>query len=71
MASISTNRKNPFKDSTGEKCVNGQINSNSSVFYLSGGGGGTHERQCKVPAGKGILIPVLDVEFSDKEVPNA
>lgn len=61
----------PFNDKTGEKCANGQINSNSSVFYLSGGGGGSHERQCKVPAGKGILIPVLHVEFSDKEVPNA
>ena len=35
------------------------------------GGGGKHERECKVPAGKGILIPVLHVEFSDKEVPNA
>lgn len=61
----------PFQDKTGEKCGNGQMNSNSSVFYLSGGGGGKHERECKVPAGKGILIPVLHVEFSDKEVPNA
>lgn len=63
--------KNPYKDSTGEKCASGQTNSNSSVFYLSGGGGGTHVRECKVPAGKGVLIPVLIVEFSDKEVPNA
>ena len=63
--------KNPYKDSTGEKCANGQTNSNSSVFYLSGGGGGTHIRECKVPAGKGVLIPVLIVELSDKEVPNA
>lgn len=30
----------PFNDKTGEKCANGQNNSNSSVFYLSGGGGG-------------------------------
>ena len=61
----------PFQDKTGEKCANGQINSNSSVFYLSGGGGGSHDRQCKVPAGKGVLIPVIHVEFSEKEVPNA
>src|SRR5918994_1045472 len=61
----------PFQDRTGEKCANGQQNSNSSVFYLSGGGGGKHERECKVPAGKGVLIPVLHVELSDKEVPNA
>jgi hypothetical protein len=63
--------KNPYHDSTGEKCASGQTNSNSSVFYLSGGGSGLHHRECKMPAGKGVLIPVLIVEFSDKEVPNA
>jgi hypothetical protein len=63
--------KSPYKDNTGEKCASGQTNSNSLVFYLSGGGGGKHERECKVPAGKGVLIPVLHVELSDKEVPNA
>ena len=69
LLSISTDNA-PFKDKTGEKCANGQINSNSSVFYLSGGGG-FYERQCKVPVGKSVLIPILIVEFSDKEVPNA
>jgi hypothetical protein len=63
--------KSPFKDETGEKCASEQINLNSSVFYLSGGGGGTHHRECKMPVDKGVLIPVLTAEFSDKEVPNA
>jgi hypothetical protein len=45
---------------------------NSSVFYLSGNGGGkTLDRTCKVPAGKGLFIPVSPMEISDKEVPNA
>lgn len=60
-----------YKDSTGEKCAVGQTDSNSSVFYLAGGGGGKHDRTCKIPAGKGILIPILHVTFSEKEVPNA
>lgn len=60
-----------YKDPTGEKCAVGQSNSNSSVFNLAGGGGGKHDRTCKIPAGKGVLIPILHVELSDKEVPNA
>ena len=48
-----------------------QSNSNSSVFYLAHNSGGTSERVCKVPAGKGLFIPVMEVETSDKEVPNA
>src|SRR5215208_1058506 len=61
----------PVNDPTGEKCANGQSNSNSSVFYLSFNNGGLSERTCKVPAGKGLLIPIMQVEFSEKEVPNA
>jgi hypothetical protein len=63
--------ESPVNDPTGEKCVNGQSNSNSSVFYLSFNNGGLSERTCKVPAGKGLLIPIMQVEFSEKEVPNA
>ena len=63
--------KNPGQDATGQNCANGQSGTNSSVFYLSGGGGGKINRTCKVPAGKSLLIPVMIVEVSDKEVPNA
>lgn len=48
----------------------GQTNTNSSVFYLSAGAG-KMERTCTVPAGKGLLIPVMQVEISDKELPGA
>ena len=44
----------------------GQGNTNSSVFYLSPGKG-KFERTCSVQAGKGLLIPVMVVEQSDKE----
>jgi hypothetical protein len=62
--------KSPWNDQTGQNCDNGQSGTNSSVFYLSGNGGGKSERTCKVPAGKGLFIPVSPMEASDKEVPN-
>jgi hypothetical protein len=61
---------NPVNDPTGAKCAVGQENSNSSVFYLSFNNGGTSNRTCKVPAGKGLFIPVMQEEVSDKEKPN-
>lgn len=61
----------PMEDSTGEKCMNGQANSNSSVFYLAQNSGGRSERTCEVPAGKGLLIPVMQVEWNDLETPGA
>jgi hypothetical protein len=64
-------KESPVNDPTGEKCANGQSNTNSSVFYLSFNNGGISERTCKVPAGKGLVIPVMQVEWSDKEAPNA
>jgi hypothetical protein len=63
--------QNPWDDPSGKNCANGQVGTNSSVFYLSGNGGGTSERVCTVPAGKGLLIPVMVVEISDKEYPGA
>ena len=63
--------ENPVNDQTGEKCANGQLNTNSSVFYLSFNNGGKSERTCTVPAGKALLIPVMQVEVSDKELPGA
>jgi len=70
LLSMPTN-ENPVNDPTGQKCANGQTNSNSSVFYLVGVGGGLSHKTCKVPAGKSIFIPVGTVEASDKEAPNA
>lgn len=61
----------PWDDQTGENCTNGQVGSNSSIFYLSSNGGGKSERTCKVPAGKGLFIPVSPMEISDKEAPNS
>jgi hypothetical protein len=61
----------PRNDPTGERCTTGQSNTNSSVFYLSPNTGGKSERVCTVPAGKGLLMPVMQVEWSDKEAPGA
>ena len=69
LLSIPAN-ESPMDDNTGDKCLMGQSNSNSSVFYLSPGEGKV-ERICTVPAGKGLLIPVMEVEMSDKEIPGA
>jgi hypothetical protein len=66
-----TAKDNPVNDQTGEKCATGQSNSNSSVFYLTFNNGGESERVCKVPAGKGLLIPVGEVEITNKDLPNA
>jgi hypothetical protein len=62
--------KNPWGDPTGLNCDVGQSNTNSSVFYLSGNGGGKSERTCIVPVGKGLFVPVSPMEISDKEAPN-
>lgn len=64
-------KDNPIDDPTGESCATGQSNTNSSVFYLAFNNGGITERTCKVPAGKGLFIPVMQVEISDKDMPGA
>jgi hypothetical protein len=64
-------KDNPYNDQTGERCTTGQSNLNSSVFYLAPNGGGHSERTCKVPVGKGLMIPVMHVEISDLEMPGA
>jgi hypothetical protein len=63
-------KDNPFNDASGEKCSTNQTSTNSSVFYLATTEGKS-ERTCKVPVGKGLVIPVLIVEISDKEMPGA
>jgi hypothetical protein len=57
-----------INDRTGEYCSVGQDNPN--VFFLAGSGGGAAERTCTVPVGKGILIPVLNAEYSYAEFPD-
>lgn len=64
-------KDSPTDDPTGERCGTGQFNTNSSIFYLPSNSGGKSERTCKAPAGKGLLIPVMVVEISDKELPNS
>lgn len=64
-------KDNPINDVTGEKCSLGQENTNNSVFYLGINNGGVSDRTCKVPVGKGLLIPVMQVEISDLEMPGA
>jgi hypothetical protein len=64
-------KENPINDPTGERCATGQSNTNSSVFYLAFNNGGVSERTCEVPAGKGLFIPVMQVEISDKDIPGA
>ncbi|MGA9151265.1 MAG: hypothetical protein WBZ36_11855 [Candidatus Nitrosopolaris sp.] len=63
-------KDNPINDPTGDKCALGQ-NASSPVFYLSINTGGFSHRTCKVPAGKALLIPVMQVEISKKEFPKA
>ena len=60
----------PINDMTGQKCTVGQSNTNSSVFYLVEAEGKV-DRRCTVPAGKGLLIPIMNVEISDKETPGS
>jgi len=62
--------QSPREDETGERCGIGQTNSDSPVFYLANGRG-KHERTCTIPSGKGVLIPVMVVEVSDKQRQNA
>jgi hypothetical protein len=65
--------QSPINEQKNEgKCAEGQSNSNSSIFFLSQtNGGGKVERTCKVPAGKGLFIPVMRGEASFLEVPTA
>jgi hypothetical protein len=60
---------NPIADETGERC--GENQSNLPVFFLAFSTGGGAIRECDVPAGKAILVPVNVVECSFKELPGA
>jgi hypothetical protein len=58
---------NPWKDPNGDICTCAQ-GSVSPVFFLGGNGGGVSNRTCKVPLGKGLLIPLMVVEVSEKDI---
>jgi hypothetical protein len=62
---------NPSTDETGERCTIGQDLNSSSVFYITGGSGGSTMRTCHVPPGVGLFIPMIEVEASTGEVPGA
>lgn len=53
-------KDNPVVDETGEKCGAGQNDTN--VWFLAGTGGGKVTRSCTIPAGKAILIPIINVQ---------
>jgi hypothetical protein len=63
-------KDNPLNDPTGEKCSIAQPK-NSSVFYLAVNNGGSSDRTCKVPTGKGLLIPAMYVVITEAEFPGA
>jgi len=46
---------NPLTDTTGANCAVGQT---GKVWFLARKGGGQAVRNCTIPAGKGILIPI-------------
>jgi hypothetical protein len=48
---------NPAKDDTGENCG---INQSGPVWFLAGTIGGIAKRKCSIPAGKAILLPILN-----------
>jgi len=63
--------KNPAEDPTGEHCTQGQNISSSSMFYLHANAGGSTDKTCKIPAGLGLFIPILQVFSSTAEEPGA
>jgi len=65
--------KNPAINNNGQKDEIANQNSNSPVFYLnfSRDGDSLVERRCKVPREKGIFVPVMTVEVSEKEMQNS
>lgn len=58
---------NPAGDETGERCATSQNNPN--VWFLAGTFGGPVTRNCTIPDGKSILIPLINNECSYLEFP--
>lgn len=54
-------KDNPISDKTGAKCAIGQ---SGPAWFLAGTTGGGVERTCTIPAGKAIMFPIVNGEFS-------
>jgi len=59
---------NPTNDPSGKFC---STNQSGPVWYLAGTIGGDQERECTIPGGKAILIPIVNVECSAQEEGNS
>jgi hypothetical protein len=53
---------NPQLDTTGEDCAQAQ-NHTGPVWFLAGTSGGFAERTCTIPAGKAILLPIINAVY--------
>ena len=58
---------NPATDTTGKNCAQNQA---GPVWFLAGTTGGAVDRTCSVPAGKGLVFPIIAAECSFAENPN-
>jgi hypothetical protein len=47
----------PVNDETGKNCANNQ---DGPVWFLAGTSGGKLVRECEIPAGKAILLPIIN-----------
>jgi hypothetical protein len=59
--------ESPAADNTGQQCAKNQT---GPVWFLAGTFQGLTERTCVIPADKGILFPVFNLECSFAEFPN-
>jgi len=49
---------NPVADDSGKNCANNQ---SGSVWFLAGSFGGKVTRECTIPSGVGILVPIINI----------
>jgi len=59
-----TNNLSPYSDTTGQYCNDGQ---GGPVFFLMGGPANPTYRNCTIPAGKALFLPIINVECSTVE----
>lgn len=58
---------NPVADDTGKNCANNQ---DGPVWFLAGSFGGKVTRECTVPGGVGILVPIINVACDSATEPD-